>query len=86
MQRIGGVQLGEHLHHVVLRRCLVTRTRFDQVQDFLDRALTVDESDESIGGRRETVLALRAVILQDVPQLATIVMPMDFHLLAQPRP
>src|ERR687891_2300298 len=85
LQGVGGVELGEHLCHVILRRCPIAQSRLRRFPDLLDRALAVDEADERVGSRRETVLALGAVILQDVPELTLIMMAMDLHVAAQAR-
>src|SRR5687768_16246578 len=85
LQGIGAVQLREQIDDVALGRRLLVQARSSLVPELADRTLSIEQADEGIGCRRKTVIPLRAVILEHIPQLPAVKVPVNFYVAAQAR-
>jgi hypothetical protein len=54
-------------------------------KDILNAAFTIHHADKLIGSRIESMAAARGGIFQQVPDLAAIIVPVNFDLTVQPR-
>ncbi len=84
LKSIHGVKLAEKANHLLLSGRLFSKAVSCCVPDLLNRSLSVHEADNLVGGRRESAEASGGVILQHIPQLAPVVVPVDFHVAPQP--
>ena len=85
LERVGLVQLREHVHELVLARHVAARSRAE-LPDLLERAAAVHQADHSLGrGRVPPGPAARRVV-HHVPRLAAIDLANDAQVRAQGRP
>ena len=80
------MELRQDLDHLVLGRCIVSQVGTCLLPDLLHGAPSIHQTNEAIGCRGEAVVALRGHILQDVPQLAAVVVAVDMGVTAQAGP
>ena len=84
-QDIGRMQLAQELNDFVLRDGIVAELCQRIFPDLLHRSLAVHLADDQIGGRREAMKALRGEVLQDIPGVTAVFVPVDLRMLAQAR-
>jgi len=83
-EHVGAVELAQELNDLVLGRGVVAEAGASRLPNRLDGAFAVHEADEEIGGRREAVKALGGAVLQDVPGLSPVLVPVDLCVRTEP--
>jgi hypothetical protein len=84
LQHVGAVQLAEEPDQLVLRRRVVAESGDGRVPELLDAARAVHQADDEIRRRIEAVHAARHAVLEHIPALAAIVVPVDADVAPQP--
>ena len=79
------MELTDQADDIVLGRRLVAQPFARLLPDFLDRAASVHQTDETLGFGREAVELIGREILQDVPGLSAILMPLHAHVASKSR-
>jgi hypothetical protein len=78
------MKLPEETDHLFLGRGIVPETGPARLPDVLDRTLPVHQPDQKIGRRREALEPPGGMVLENVPDLPAIFVPVNFHMAAQP--
>src|SRR5215831_8649966 len=79
------MELAQQLDDIVLRRSLVAQALADDFPDFLDASMPVHEPDDEVRLPAEPVEALTGAVLEDVPDLTTILVTVDPRVASQSR-
>ncbi|MBA7698051.1 hypothetical protein ES703_106725 [subsurface metagenome] len=79
------MELAQEPDALLLGRGLFAKTLPHRIPDLLDRVLPVHETDDLVGSRRESLESPGGMILENIPQLTTIVMAMNLRMTPQTR-
>ena len=86
LQQVGAVQLAQQADRFFLRGRIVAEPVARQIPGLLHGTLAIEQADQAPRGGIEAIQASRRTILQYVPELAAIVVPMDLGVALQAWP
>ena len=79
------MELAEEADDFLLGRGLFAKTLPHRIPDLLDCALAVHETNNLVGGRCEALEAPGGMVLEHIPEITPIVVPMNLRMAPQPR-
>ena len=85
-ENVRRMQLSEKLDRLILRRRCVRVLLKAEIPDLVDGATTVHQADQVVRRGRKAMVLLVRLILEDVPELAAVVVPVDIGVRANLRP
>jgi hypothetical protein len=80
------MKLTQKPYHLVLRRCIVFQVIDGLLPDIINAARTIHQTNDVVRCRRQAMVLTRGAILQDIPEIAAEVMPVNHRVISYRRP